>query len=109
MDNIVAITDIATGEVLQKLHGHTGHVLALAFDSERILSAGGDNTVRYWQWGKKSGPTDKYHVLDKGETLLAVSKLHGLTLEELMRWNGVTEMKQTYTGESCDFSSIVHV
>ncbi len=98
VDNNVVITDIATGEVLQSLHGHTGHVLGLAFDSERILSVGGDNTVRYWQWGKKSGPTDKYHVFNKGETLLQVSKLHGLTLDTLMRWNGIIEMKQTYVG-----------
>lgn len=93
VDCCVCITDVATGEVLQSLRGHTGksntaelflfvaawvcnhsfaiiryacysgHVLAVAFDSERIISASGDNTVRYWTWGKKEGPKDKYVCL----------------------------------------------
>ena len=54
VDNNVAITDIATGEVLQTLRGHSGHILGLAFDTERIVSTAGDNTLKYWQWGKKS-------------------------------------------------------
>lgn len=98
VDNTVAITDIATGEVLQSLHGHTGHVLALAFDTERILSASGDNTVRYWQWGKKADTSDKYHVFDKGETLVGVGKLYGLDIDTLMLWNGIQETKQCYVG-----------
>lgn len=58
-DNCVVITDIATGSPLQSLRGHAGTVLAVAFDDERILSAGGDNTLRYWAWGKQGAREDK--------------------------------------------------
>merc|ERR1711871_1643281 len=98
-DNSVCITDIATGEVLQTLRGHTNHVLAIAFDSDRIVSASGDNTLRYWQWGSKmAGPSDKVHVLDPTESLVQGSKRYDLTVPELMKWNGITEMKQVYPG-----------
>ena len=98
-DNSVCITDIATGEVLQTLRGHSNHVLAIAFDSDRIVSAAGDNTLRYWQWGSKTtGPSDKVHVLDPTESLVQVSKRYDLTVPELMKWNGITEMKQVYPG-----------
>lgn len=85
-------------QVMQTLRGHTGHVIALAFDSERIISISGDNTVRYWQWGQQSAPTDKVHVLDKGETLLSVAKRYSITVEEVMRWNGVTDVRQCFAG-----------
>jgi len=100
VDTDVAITDVATGEVLQVLRGHEGSVMAVAFDSERIISAGGDNTLRFWQWGKKdSGPQDKFHVLEQGQNMLAVSKLyHGTSVQDLMKWNGITDAKQIYAG-----------
>lgn len=97
-DNAVCITDIATGEPLQSLRGHERAVLALAFDSERILSVGGDNTVRYWTWGKRSGPQDKIHILEPGQTLAAVAKLHNLTVDNIMKWNGIKETKQCHPG-----------
>ncbi|RYH28783.1 hypothetical protein EON65_10955 [archaeon] len=98
MDQNVCITDIATGEVLQSLRGHTGSVLALAFDTERILSVGGDNAIRYWQWGKRSAPQDKHHVLEDGETLVAVGKKYEITLDQLLKWNGITDLKKVHTG-----------
>jgi murein DD-endopeptidase MepM/ murein hydrolase activator NlpD len=122
-DHSVCITDIATGEVssatssrflavpkltplhvpfisqvMQTLRGHTMGVIALAFDSERIISVSGDNTVRYWQWGQQTPPSDKLHVLDKGETLLSVAKRYSITVDELMRWNGVTDARQCFAG-----------
>lgn len=97
-DAAVCITDIATGEPLQSLRGHTKAVLAMAFDSERILSVGGDNTVRYWTWGKKSGPQDKLHVLAPAETLAMVAKTYQLTVDQLMKWNGITESRQCHPG-----------
>lgn len=97
-DNAVSITDIASGEVLQTLRGHEKHVLALAFDSERILSVGGDNTLRYWAWGKKSGPQDKYHVLEPNQTLAMVSKQFQLPIDQLMRWNGIKNNRHIFTG-----------
>jgi hypothetical protein len=99
VDNTICIIDIATGEILQRLHGHTGHVLGLAFDTERILSVSADNTIRYWSWGKNNGPQDKYHIFDaKQETLLKVSKTYNITMDELMQWNGIFEIKNVYQG-----------
>ena len=98
-DSLVVITDIATGEKLQTLVGHgPGPVLALAFDLGRIVSVGVDNTMRYWQWGARVLPKDKFHLLDKGQSLSAVCKLYSLSLEELLRWNGITDMRNTYVG-----------
>ena len=100
VDMAVVITDIATGEVLQSLRGHEGAILGVAFDSERIVSIGGDNTIRFWQWGKKkTGTEDKYHVLDQGQALLAITKMYPpLTVAELMTWNGISDPKQMYAG-----------
>ena len=98
IDNSVCITDIATGEVLQTLRGHTGAVLAIAFDTDRIVSTAADNTLRYWQWGGKSGPQDKVYVLDTDETLIQVARKFTLAVSDLMKWNGITEMKQCYPG-----------
>lgn len=97
-DNAVAITDIATGEPMQLLRGHENHVLAIAFDTERIISASGDNTLRYWQWGKKTELADKFHILNKGETLVHVSKLHNVPINDLMKWNGIKEMRHCFEG-----------
>jgi WD40 repeat protein len=98
-DSNLCVTDIATGDVMTTLRGHEkGHVLSLAFDSERIISVGADNTLRYWQWGKKSGPLDKFHVLDKGQTLIAVSKIYNVSVAEIMAWNGIIEMRHCYPG-----------
>ena len=98
-DNTVCITDIATGDVLQSLRGHTGHILAVCFDTERILSASGDNTARFWSWGKKTLPEDKIHILNQGETLVAIAKMYDITANDLAVWNGITDMrKQMYAG-----------
>jgi LysM repeat protein len=97
-DNTISITDIATGEVLQTLRGHDNHVLALAFDTERIVSISGDNTIRYWSWGKTSAPEDKVHVLDRGETLIKIAKQYEITINDLMRWNGINDVRQCYPG-----------
>ena len=53
---------------------------------------------RYWSWGKKDEVQDKFHVLNKGETLITVSKFHNLPMADLMKWNGITEPNQIYIG-----------
>lgn len=98
-DNNVCVIDIGTGTVLQTLRGHTHQVVALAFDSERIISASRDSTLRYWKWGeKRHAPADKYHVLDKGDTLPFVARNYEISLQDLMKWNGVREVRDTYPG-----------
>ena len=48
-DNTLRLWDLATGDTLRVLQGHSGpvtHVVAL--DRERALSASDDNTLRLW-------------------------------------------------------------
>ena len=37
----------------------------MAFDSNRIISLGSDDTMRFWAWGGKVEAADKFHVLSK--------------------------------------------
>lgn len=83
---------------MQTLRGHSGHILALAFDTERIVTGSGDNTLKYWQWGKKNEAQDKHHVIDKGETLNQICKRYDVKISDLMAWNGIKEMRQCYPG-----------
>lgn len=93
-DATVCITEIGTGSILQRLRGHKSQILAVAFDTMRIVTIARDNTLRYWLWGsKETGPPDKFHILDKGETLVDVSKLHKVPVPVLMRWNGLSEAR----------------
>ena len=98
-DHNVCVVDIGTGTVLQTLRGHTNQIVTLAFDSERIVSASRDSTLRYWKWGeKRHAPADKYHVMDKGDTLPFVARNYDITLQDLMKWNGVKEVRDCYPG-----------
>ena len=97
-DTLVCITDIGSGDPLQSLRSHTKPVLAVAFDTERIISVSVDNTIKYWEWGKKTGPQDKLHVLGKEETLVDVSKIFNVPISDLMKWNGLNSLKQCYAG-----------
>jgi WD40 repeat protein/tRNA A-37 threonylcarbamoyl transferase component Bud32 len=48
--NEVKVCDVTTGNELFFLRGHTGQILDLAFrpDGRRLVSAGGDGTVKVW-------------------------------------------------------------
>lgn len=98
-DGNVCITDIGTGNVIQTLRGHVGLVLQLCFDTQRIISVARDNKLYYWGWGKKAdGPPDKFHVLDKGQKLVDISKMYKIDVPTLMKWNGILEMRMCVPG-----------
>lgn len=98
-DGNICITDIGTGSVIQTLRGHVGLVLSLCFDTQRVISVARDNKLYYWAWGKKEdGPPDKFHVLDKGQKLVDISKLYGVDVPTLMKWNGILEMRMCTPG-----------
>ena len=94
MDHIICITDIASIQILQTLRGHTAPILSLLFDSTRICTISADNTVRYWRWGEEHDLEDKIHILAQNETLIQIAKLYNITLEELMRWNGIYDARR---------------
>jgi len=85
-------------EKRRKRIGTRSQVVAVAFDSNRIISVGTDDTMRYWSWGKKEEAADKFHVLSKGETLVSVSKKHDIDIQDLMKWNGISEANHVYVG-----------
>src|SRR5439155_10273870 len=49
-DKAVRLWDVATGEEVAELHGHSDYVHAVAFspDGTRLASGSGDFTVRLW-------------------------------------------------------------
>ncbi len=56
-DDIV-IADMSTGEVLQRLKGHTGPVCSAAFDatSKKLYSGAADQKVNIWEWETSNSP-----------------------------------------------------
>lgn len=53
MDSLVRIWDLASGDLVQCLGGHTDSVYGVAFtpDDKCLISGSLDNTVRYWDVG----------------------------------------------------------
>ena len=99
-DGTVQVIDILTGDVLQTLRGHSGPVLAVSFDSRSILSASRDGTLRRWVWGDLSARfQDKIHTFVVGDTLPSISQKYGITVSELVTWNGIRDIKLLYAGQ----------
>ena len=99
-DGTVQVIDILTGDVLQTLRGHSGPVLAVSFDSRSILSASRDGTLRRWVWGDLSARfQDKIHTFVVGDTLPSISQKYGITVSELVTWNGIRDIKLLYPGQ----------
>ena len=99
-DWTVQVIDILTGDVLQTLRGHNGPILAVSFDSRSILSASRDGTLRRWVWGDLSTRfEDKIHTFVVGDTLPSISQKYGVTVSELITWNGIRDVKLLYPGQ----------
>lgn len=58
-DKLITLRDSATHEIVKRLEGHTGYVLAAAFSpgGERLASGGDDEEIKVWnlETGKKVG------------------------------------------------------
>ena len=57
--------------MLQTLRGHTGHILDIQYDLDKVLTASADATLRYWEWeGKRhQGDRVKMHAFGPNDTL----------------------------------------
>jgi hypothetical protein len=94
------VTDIASGEHLQELRGHSGPVLGVQFDAAKILTISADNTMRQWAWeGNKAGAVEKWHTLDiPRENLTKIARKYDVKVSDLMEWNGIKDTKTLYSG-----------
>ncbi|KAJ8601005.1 hypothetical protein CTAYLR_009338 [Chrysophaeum taylorii] len=99
-DGLVAVTDLTTGSTLQSLRGHEGAVLAVAYDSSRVLSVGSDGTAREWKWisGGQEEATNKYHIVDSRDTLGTIARKYDVKVKDLARWNNLTNARDVYAG-----------
>lgn len=96
-DGLVVITDLVSGDTLQTLRGHKGPAIAVAFDTDTILSAGVDNTLREWHWTdrcqssapKASVRKDKYHIYEASDTLAGIAKRYNIGVADIVRWNAL--------------------
>ena len=71
------------------------------FDTEKILSAGVDNTLRQWLWAQESDRgkvSDKFHVYDAGDTLVSIARQYGVSLPEVIRWNAIEDVRKVFPG-----------
>jgi len=99
VDHNLQLIDITTGEILQTLRGHEGPVVGLAFDSTKVVSASSDGTIKHWEWGSASDKPDKLHIYDSGDNLAKISRKYKVSIPELVKWNGIKDVKKMYVGQ----------
>lgn len=91
-----------TGELIQVLPGHNNEVLGLAFtqDGRRLISTGGDNTLRIWTMG--NAPNGQWRLVT---TLRVRSKIETIAVAPdgssvaAARADGVLQVWRTATAE----------
>eukprot|EP00968_Pinguiococcus_pyrenoidosus_P019746 scaffold2191_cov254-Pinguiococcus_pyrenoidosus.AAC.4 len=82
------------------LRGHEGQVCALQFDNVIILSGSADGSLRQWKWGSKfAARADKYHIYDRGDSLVKLAKTYGIEIGDIVLWNGIRSAKDLYLGQ----------
>ncbi|CAM9770934.1 unnamed protein product, partial [Laminaria digitata] len=97
-DGSIVVTDLTTGECTMTLRGHEGIVLAVAFDRSKIISASDDATLRTWVWAARGPKEDKYVVLGPSDNLGRVAKQNGVTVADIVKWNGLRNTRQLGIG-----------
>ncbi|OWZ20598.1 hypothetical protein PHMEG_0004954 [Phytophthora megakarya] len=98
----ICVTDFATGNLLQTLHGHQNSVLDLQFDRTRLLSMSADGKLNLWYWQTRDGiggDRRKYHILGASETLRSLSLLYRTSIQNLLLWNSIPDSTKTYLGQ----------
>ncbi|RLN26818.1 hypothetical protein BBJ28_00004356 [Nothophytophthora sp. Chile5] len=98
----ICVTDFATGNLIQTLHGHQDSVLDLQFDRKRLVSVSADGKLHLWFWQTRDGigaDRKKYHILGAGETLRSLSLKYRTSVQSLLRWNSVADSTKLYLGQ----------
>ncbi|RLN72201.1 hypothetical protein BBJ28_00013881 [Nothophytophthora sp. Chile5] len=98
----ICVTDFATGNLIQTLHGHQDSVLDLQFDRKRLMSMSADGKLHLWFWQTRDGigaDRKKYHILGAGETLRSLSLKYRTSIQNLLRWNSIADSTKLYLGQ----------
>ncbi|ETP03911.1 hypothetical protein F441_19204 [Phytophthora nicotianae CJ01A1] len=98
----ICVTDFATGNLLQTMHGHQDSVLDLQFDRTRLISMSSDGKVQLWFWQTRDGigaDRKKYHILGAGETLRSLSLMYRTSIQKLLQWNSIPDSTKIYLGQ----------
>ncbi len=72
----IVVADISTGEMLQRLKGHIGHVSSVKFaaESEKLFSGSSDGKLIMWEWEASNSPLQILEGHDDRVTAIAVTK-----------------------------------
>lgn len=101
LDHRLIFTDIASGASLIRLrepHGPAA-VLALQFDTQRMVSVASDHSMRHWPFrGAEALPAIRTLTLRAGERLPVISRKYGVPLRALLRWNSIKSSASFFEG-----------
>jgi WD40 repeat protein len=116
VDNMVAIWDALTGELVKTLHGHAGSVLAVASspDNRHFATASQDGTVKLWDEIKgeskqtltsDSGAVNSVAYSPDGKHLASAStdgtvQVYALDISELLSL-ARSRVTRDFTAEEC--------
>lgn len=105
-DMNIQIADSITGELIQSLRcgqenvDRVAHILGLTFDSKQLLSASADGNLKFWPWQTmEMRKRDRVHLFNKGDTFAKLSKDYSVTVNDLMKWNNISDMKKLFIGK----------
>jgi WD40 repeat protein len=108
----VALFDVKTGQLLQRLQGHKGHVKAVVFDPQAqwLASAGYDKRIIRWSLATGQQIQPEWQTPDKvwtlavspdGNYLASGGKDNNITL-----WDVNTGLKRIFTGHEDDIKGL---
>jgi len=58
-----------------------------------------DGTLRHWEWGSESNKPDKSHTYESTDNLAKVSKKYKVAIPDIIKWNGIKDVKKIYIGQ----------
>ena len=101
MDYNIQIIDIMSGEILHTLRGHQSAIRSISFDTIMVISISCDWTIRKWYWNKTNSRNQKtkFYTLEAHESLFDVSRKNEISINDLMKWNRIKNIKHIHEGQ----------